>query len=120
VLRYGISMADIPQATGQPDRGAGAYQFTGHTIYDPLVAWEMDVADRPGRLATSWEADPADRRRWVSRLREGVRFHDGSAFDAAAVVWNLEKVLSNGTPHFDNGQAAPWSAPHFDRTPGAP
>jgi peptide/nickel transport system substrate-binding protein len=31
VLRYGISMADIPQTSGQPDRGAGAYQFTGHS-----------------------------------------------------------------------------------------
>lgn len=48
VVRYGISMADIPLTTGQPDRGAGGYQFTGYTIYDPLVAWEMDVADRPG------------------------------------------------------------------------
>lgn len=38
VARYGISMADIPLTTGQPDRGAGAYQFTGHTLYDPLVA----------------------------------------------------------------------------------
>src|ERR687898_129727 len=77
VIRYGISMADIPQTTGQPDRGAGAYQFTGHTLYDPLVAWEMDVAERPGKLdpglATSWEADPADRRKWVFRLRQGVK-----------------------------------------------
>ena len=43
VVRYGISMADIPLTTGQPDRGAGAYQFSAYTIYDPLVAWEMDV-----------------------------------------------------------------------------
>jgi peptide/nickel transport system substrate-binding protein len=50
VVRYGISMADIPQTTGRPDRGAGAYQFTGYTIYDPLIAWEMDVADRAGKL----------------------------------------------------------------------
>ncbi len=61
VIRYGISMADIPQTTGQPDRGAGAYQFTGYTIYDPLVAWEMDIADRPGKLmpglATEWAVD---------------------------------------------------------------
>src|SRR3712207_1758244 len=110
VIRYGISMADIPQTTGQPDRGAGAYQFTGHTLYDPLVAWEMDVADRPGKLvpglATSWEADPADRRRWTFKLRAGVRFHDGSAFDADAVVWNFEKVLNGQAPHFDNRQAA--------------
>ena len=109
-LRYGISMADIPQTTGQPDRGAGAYQFTGHTLYDPLVAWEMDVADRPGKLtpglATSWEADPADRRKWVFRLRQGVAFHDGSAFDADAVIWNFEKVLNPQAPHFDQRQAA--------------
>jgi len=110
VIRYAISMADIPQTTGQPDRGAGAYQFTGFTLYDPLVAWEMDVADRPGKLmpglATSWEADPADRRKWVFRLRPGVKFHDGSDFDADAVVWNFEKVLNPQAPHFDNRQAA--------------
>ena len=68
-LTYGISMADIPLTTGQPDRGAGAYQFTGLTLYDPLVAWELDVADRPGKLipglATSWDTDAADRRNWV-------------------------------------------------------
>ncbi len=110
VLRYGISMADIPQTTGQPDRGAGAYQFTGHTLYDPLVAWEMDVSDRPGKLmpglATSWEATPSDRTKWVFRLRPGVTFHDGSAFNADAVIWNFEKVLNAQAPHFDNRQAA--------------
>jgi peptide/nickel transport system substrate-binding protein len=109
-LRYGISMADVPQTTGQPDRGAGAYQFTGYTLYDPLVAWEMDVADRPGKLvpglATAWESDPADRKRWIFRLRAGVKFHDGSDFDADAVVWNFEKVLNPQAPHFDNRQAA--------------
>ena len=110
VLRYGISMADIPQTTGQPDRGAGAYQFTGHTLYDPLVAWEMDVSDRPGKLvpglATGWEAVASDRTRWVFRLRPGVTFHDGSAFNADAVIWNFEKVLNAQAPHFDNRQAA--------------
>jgi peptide/nickel transport system substrate-binding protein len=109
-LRYGISMADVPQTTGQPDRGAGAYQFTGYTLYDPLVAWEMDVADRPGKLvpglATAWESDPADRKRWIFKLRAGVKFHDGSDFDADAVVWNFEKVLNPQAPHFDNRQAA--------------
>ncbi len=61
VVRYGISMADIPLTTGQPDRGAGAYQFSAYTIYDPLVAWEMDVSERPGKLvpglATEWKVD---------------------------------------------------------------
>ena len=50
VVRYGISMDDIPLTTGQPDHGGGAYQFTGLTIYDPLIEWDMNVADRPGKL----------------------------------------------------------------------
>ncbi len=109
-LTYAISMADIPLTTGQPDRGAGAYQFTGLTLYDPLVAWELDISNRPGKLipglATSWESDPADRRHWVFHLREGVAFHDGSLLDADAVVWNFDKVLNAESPHFDNRQAA--------------
>ncbi|MFG1399373.1 ABC transporter substrate-binding protein [Roseixanthobacter pseudopolyaromaticivorans] len=109
-LNYGISMTDVPLTTGQPDRGAGAYQFTGLTLYDPLVAWELDVADRPGKmipgLATSWEADPADRKNWIFKLREGVKFHDGSPFNADAVIWNLEKVMNTQAPQFDARQAA--------------
>src|SRR6266581_5853818 len=68
VVRYGISMADIPLTAGQPDRGAGAYQFTAYTIYDPLVAWEMDVAERPGKLvpglATEWKVNEGDKKKW--------------------------------------------------------
>jgi peptide/nickel transport system substrate-binding protein len=110
VVRYAISMADVPLTTGQPDRGAGGYQFTGFTLYDPLVAWEMNVADRPGKLvpglATAWTVDEADKKNWRFTLREGVKFHDGSAFDAEAVIWNLDKVLNDKAPHFDKRQSA--------------
>jgi peptide/nickel transport system substrate-binding protein len=110
VVRYGISLADIPLTTGQPDRGAGAYQFTGHTIYDSLVAWEMDVADRPGTLipglATEWKVDPADQTKWTFTLRQGVKFHDGSIFNADAVIWNLDKDLDEKSPQFDKRQSA--------------
>lgn len=110
VARYGISMADIPLTTGQPDRGAGAYQFTGHTIYDPLIAWEANVGNRPGKLvpglATEWKADPKDPKVWRFTLRKGVKFHDGSDFKADAVIWNLEKVLNDKSPQFDAKQSA--------------
>src|ERR1700761_3477796 len=110
VVRYGISMADIPLTTGQPDRGAGAYQFTAYTIYDPLVAWEMDVADRPGKLvpglATEWKVDDNDKTKWHFALRHGVKFHDGSDFNADAVIWNLDKVLNDKAPQFDQRQSA--------------
>lgn len=109
-LNYGISMTDVPLTTGQPDRGAGAYQFTGLTLYDPLVAWELDISDRPGKmipgLATSWQADPADRKNWIFKLREGVKFHDGSPFNADAVIWNFEKIANTQAPQFDARQAA--------------
>ncbi|RJG01551.1 ABC transporter substrate-binding protein [Noviherbaspirillum sedimenti] len=110
VARYGISMADIPLTTGQPDRGAGAYQFTGHTLYDPLVAWEANIGNRPGKLipglATAWNVDPKDNKKWRFSLRKGVKFHDGSDLTADAVVWNLDKVLDDKSPQFDAKQSA--------------
>jgi len=110
IVRFGISMADVPLTTGQPDRGAGAYKFTGFTLYDPLIAWEMDVSDRPGKLipglATEWAVDATDKKSWLFKLRPGVKFHDGSAFDADAVIWNLDKVFSKDAPQFDQRQAA--------------
>ena len=110
VVRYGIPMTDIPLTTGQPDRGANAYQYTGLTIYDPLIAWELDVSDRPGKmipgLATEWKVDDADKTLWTFKLRPGVTFHDGSAFDADAVIWNLEKVFNKDSAQFDTRQSA--------------
>src|SRR6266513_3958174 len=110
IVRDGIAMADIPLTSGQPDRGAGAYQFSAYTIYDPLVAWEMDVSDRPGKLvpglATEWKVDDADKTKWRFSLRKGVKFHDGSDFDADAVIWNLDKVLNDKAPQFDKRQSA--------------
>src|SRR6201985_2170134 len=110
VVRYGISTADIPLPTGQPDRGAGAYQFTGYTIYDPLVSWEMDVSDRPGKLvpglATAWKVDDTDKTKWRFTLRKGVKFHDGSDFNADAVLWNPDKVLNDKGHTFAKRQSA--------------
>ena len=109
VVRYGIYMTDIPLTTGQPDRGAYAYVYTSLTIYDPLVAWELDVTDRPGKmipgLATEWSVNEADKTLWTFKLREGVKFHDGSAFNADAVIWNLDKIFNKDCPQFDTRQS---------------
>ena len=39
-------------------------------------------------------------------LRKGVTFHDGSEFNADAVIWNLDKVLNDKAPQFDKRQSA--------------
>jgi peptide/nickel transport system substrate-binding protein len=52
----------------------------------------------------SWAVDAKDKTKWVFKLRPGVKFHDGSAFNADAVVWNVRKVLDKDAVHFDASQ----------------
>ncbi len=108
VLRIGMTAADIPRTLGQPDQGFEGNRFTGLTMYDALTMWDLSSADKasvviPG-LATEWKVDDADKTKWIFRLRPGVIFHDGSPFNADAVVWNVEKVLKQDAPQFDPSQ----------------
>ena len=85
-----MTAADIPQTTGQPDQGFEGFRFAGYTIYDALVNWDLSKADtiadiRPG-LATEWSAVEGEPTKWIFKLRQGVKFHDGSDFDADVVV----------------------------------
>ena len=109
-LRIAMTVADIPLTTGQPDQGMEGYRFTGYTIYDSLVNWDLSRADVPPTLtpglALSWKADETDPRIWVFHLRPGVTFHDGSAFDADAVIWNLDKIYKQSAPQFDGRQSS--------------
>src|SRR5438477_7055906 len=96
VLRIGMTAADIPRTLGQPDQGFEGNRFTGNTMYEGLTTWDLSSADKPSviipGLATEWNVDASDKTKWVFKLRAGVKFHDGSDFDADAVVWNVEKV----------------------------
>ena len=58
-------------------------------IFDPLVWTGDDLQLEPG-LATSWE--PIDDDTWEFELREGVTFHDGSAFTAEDVKFSIERI----------------------------
>jgi peptide/nickel transport system substrate-binding protein len=108
VLRIGMTAADIPRTSGQPDQGFEGNRFTGLTMYDALTMWDLSSAEKasvliPG-LATEWKVDDADKTKWTFKLRPGVKFHDGSPFNADAVVWNVEKVLKQDAPQFDPSQ----------------
>ena len=108
VLRIGMTAADIPRTLGQPDQGFEGNRFTGLTMYDALTMWDLSSSDKasvmiPG-LATEWKVDDSDKKKWTFKLRSGVTFHDGSPFNADAVVWNVEKVLKQDAPQFDPSQ----------------
>jgi ABC-type transport system substrate-binding protein len=108
VLRIAMTAADIPRTLGQPDQGFEGNRFTGIPMYDALTHWDLSKADGPSvlipGLALSWAVDAKDKTKWVFKLRPGVKFHDGSAFNADAVVWNVRKVLDKDAPHFDASQ----------------
>ncbi|MCT9812993.1 ABC transporter substrate-binding protein [Acidovorax sp. Be4] len=108
VLRIAMTAADIPRTSGQPDQGFEGNRFTGIPLYDALTQWDLSKTDQPSALipglALSWEADAKDKTKWVFKLRPGVKFHDGSALTADAVVWNVQKVLDKDAEHFDPAQ----------------
>lgn len=107
-LRIGMTAADIPRTLGQPDQGFEGNRFTGIPLYDALTHWDLSKSDAPSvlipGLALSWAVDAKDKTKWTFKLRPGVKFHDGSAFNADAVVWNVRKVLDKDAPHFDASQ----------------
>ena len=108
VLRVAMTAADIPRTLGQPDQGFEGNRFTGIPMYDALTHWDLSKADAPSvlipGLALSWQVDAKDKTKWVFKLRPGVKFHDGSALNADAVVWNVRKVLDKDAVHFDASQ----------------
>jgi peptide/nickel transport system substrate-binding protein len=59
-------------------------------VCEPLVRLRPGSLRVEGVLATAWAT--TDQRVWTFTLREGVRFQDGSPFDADTVVANLEEL----------------------------
>lgn len=79
-----------PHATGS--RRAYAVM---KNIFDTLVYRGSDNKFHPW-LAESWE-NSADGKTYRFKLRRGIRFHDGTPFNAEAVVFNLNRVVDPAT-----------------------
>jgi len=75
-----------------------------------LINWDLrhnrsqPAALTPG-LFTDWHADPKDIKRWICTVRQGVTFHDGSPFNADAVIWNLRRIFDDKSLQYDAPQA---------------
>jgi len=82
---------------------AGSLQgrATTQSIHDTLL--EIDVKGRlaPG-LVESWEWK--DNRTIILTTRTGVKFHDGTDFDAEAVRYNLERIRNKDTGSIRGGE----------------
>jgi peptide/nickel transport system substrate-binding protein len=71
-----------------------AERYIMYAVYDTLVQYDKDFNIKPA-LAISWSnPNPLT---YVLKLREGVKFQDGTPFDADVVKWNIDRILDPAT-----------------------
>ena len=59
-------------------------------MYESLVDYEPTGFKIVPKLAETWTQSP-DGKQWTFNLRKGVKFHDGTDFNADAVVFNFDR-----------------------------
>ena len=71
-------------------------------IYEGLVRYKDESLEVEPALATGWEITDGGLT-YSFTLRTGVRFHDGSSFNADTVKFNFDRVLDEKHPLHDTG-----------------
>jgi peptide/nickel transport system substrate-binding protein len=85
----------LPEALQTVEPCQSAVSTVGRVIKqnvtETLTEIDPDTGTINRRLATSWERLSDDT--WRLKLREGVKFHDGAAFNADAVVYSINRTM---------------------------
>ena len=76
---------------GYPPRIIGAARDYAPPFFDHLLSIGDDGKYKPG-LALSWDTS-ADGKAITFKLRQGVKFHDGTPFNAQAVKSNIDNLI---------------------------
>jgi peptide/nickel transport system substrate-binding protein len=103
-LIIGMSAGNIPYPNTPPNEGFEGRRWVGYQIYDGLANWNLAQGDtvpvpRPA-LAEKWSVGE-DKLTWTIHLRTGVKFHDGTDFNAEAVVFNIHRIMNKNFEFFD-------------------
>ena len=92
----------------------GAFASDGESIRAIKQIVETLVAQKPGttslipQLATSWKGS-TDGKTWTFNLRQGVKFHDGTPFNAQAVCFNFNRWYN-----FTGAAQSPSASYYYD------
>ena len=94
--------------SGEPDSLDSMNTTTGTALVVTTQVEETLIDFKPGTLelapllAESWTPN-ADSTEWTFKLKTGVKFHDGTPFNADAVVFNFQRISD---PKFQYGYRA--------------
>lgn len=91
VAELTIMLAEPPRSMDPADQSATATRSVLAPFYETLVRQDETGALHPA-LATAWTSS-ADGLRWRFAIRPGLRFHDGTTCDAAAVAASLRRLI---------------------------
>jgi peptide/nickel transport system substrate-binding protein len=72
-------------------------------IYDMLLRFKDESTEVEPGLAESWDISQ-DGLEYTLHLRQGVKFHDGTGFNAEAVKFNLDRQIDPNHPYHDTGE----------------
>ncbi|MEG4581702.1 ABC transporter substrate-binding protein [Microcoleus sp. MON1_C5] len=67
-------------------------------IYNRLTDFKPGTVELEPSLATEWSSSK-DGKTWTFKLRSGVKFHDGTDFDAEAVKFNVDRWWDAKNPN---------------------
>src|SRR5256712_2422891 len=101
-LVYGMEgPSDIldPQATGCWLTYRVTFQMFEGLLAEDLTKADVAVPPLIPRLAESWQVGKDGLTR-TFKLRKGVKFHDGTPFNAQAAVFSWERMFKKDAPHF--------------------
>ncbi|RPJ59713.1 MAG: ABC transporter substrate-binding protein, partial [Dehalococcoidia bacterium] len=74
-----------------------------YNIYDSLLRFKDESTEVEPGLAESWSVSD-NGLEYTLKLRQGVKFHDGTDFNAEAVKFNLERQIDVNHPFHDTGE----------------
>jgi len=89
-----------PRFFGYPPKAALGELFSAQATIERLI--RLDRKGKPvPELATSWKLSP-DKKSLTFKLRKGVKFHDGTDFNAEAIKFNFDLQIKAGEGKFSS------------------
>ncbi len=75
------------------------YSYLATIVFDPLVEYSFDTQELIPALAKQWVVSN-DSKHWIFTLREDVKFHDGTKFNASSVKFTYDRFIDPTHPAF--------------------